>query len=101
LDGEPWRLEYWRELALKTEHLKAGDTIEFAFSSHWPHKRLLTDQRAWKLRRKVGLPRYLRDVATAADAECRRRGKVSGASMRKWRTPNSRGRFTAGDFGGG
>jgi hypothetical protein len=40
-DGEepPIELECWRELALKTEGLHAGDWIEFAFSSHWPHRR--------------------------------------------------------------
>jgi hypothetical protein len=40
-DGEepPIELECWRELGLKTEGLHTGDWIEFAFSSHWPHRR--------------------------------------------------------------
>ena len=38
LDGEPARVECWRELAIRTEHLLAGDIVEIAVSSFWPHK---------------------------------------------------------------
>jgi hypothetical protein len=39
-DGEepPLEVEFWHYCALMTEALVAGDTIDFAFESFWPHK---------------------------------------------------------------
>jgi hypothetical protein len=38
-DGEepPLEVEFWHYCALMTEALVAGDTIDFAFESFWPH----------------------------------------------------------------
>jgi hypothetical protein len=36
-DG-PITIEFWRELALETDHLQLGDQVEISFESFWAHR---------------------------------------------------------------